>query len=123
MCAIQMISAEIGRVTGKGLAGNLRAHFPRSFLYCVVLLLFVANAINIGADLGAMAAAAELLAGGSRLAYAFAFGLFVALLEIFISYQRYAAILKWLCLSLFTYVAVLFVVHVPLSALHDLVLP
>jgi Mn2+/Fe2+ NRAMP family transporter len=123
MCSIQMISAEIGRVTGKGLAGNLRAHFPRSFLYCIVLLLFVANTINIGADLGAMAAAAELIAGGSRLAYAFAFGLFVALLEIFISYQRYAAILKWLCLSLFTYVAVLFVVHVPLSALHDLVLP
>jgi NRAMP (natural resistance-associated macrophage protein)-like metal ion transporter len=123
MCAIQMISANIGRVTGKGLAGNLRAHYPRQFLYAIVLLLFIANAINIGANLGAMAEATELLLGGPRLVYAVLLGLAIAGLEIYVSYKRYASILKWLCLSLFTYVLVLFVVRVPVTALHDLVLP
>jgi Natural resistance-associated macrophage protein len=64
MCAIQQISAEIGRVTGRGLAGNLRRHYPTWLLYGVLALLIIANAINIGADLGAMAAAQKLLIEG-----------------------------------------------------------
>ena len=123
MCAIQMISANIGRVTGKGLAGNLRAHYPRGFLYAMVLLLFVANAINIGADLGAMAGALQLIIGGPTLLYAVLLGLVIAGLEIYVSYKRYASILKYLCLSLFTYVLVLLVVDVPVTALNDLVWP
>ena len=64
MCAIQMVSAEIGRVTGKGLAGNMRLHYPLPLLYLLVGLLVVANVINLGADLGAMAAAMRLLLPG-----------------------------------------------------------
>src|ERR1700727_115037 len=62
MCAIQMISAQVGRVTGKGLAGNMRRHYPAPVIYPLVALLLVANIINIGADLGGMAAAVRLLA-------------------------------------------------------------
>ena len=123
MCAIQMISANIGRVTGKGLAGNLRTHYPPAFLYAMVLLLFVANAINIGADLGAMAASLQLIVGGPILAYAVVFGVVIAGLEIYVSYKKYASILKYLCVSLFAYVLVLMVVDVPLSAFNDLVWP
>src|ERR1700710_1192853 len=73
MCAIQMISAHVGRVTGRGLAGNMRRHYPAPLLYLLVGLLFVANVINIGADLGAMAAALRLLVAGPQLAYVAAF--------------------------------------------------
>ncbi len=68
MCAIQEISARIGRVTGRGIAGNLKQHYPRPVLYGLVGLLLVANTINLGADLGAMAAALKLLIGGPQLA-------------------------------------------------------
>ena len=68
MCAIQMISAQIGRVTGRGLAGNMRRHYPAPLLYVLIGLLIVANTINIGADLGAMAAALRLLVAGPALA-------------------------------------------------------
>src|SRR5258708_5800227 len=74
MCGIQLISAHIGRVTGCGLAGNLRRYFPAWLLYGMVALLLVANVINIGADLGAMAAAVRLLVGGPLLPYVVAFG-------------------------------------------------
>jgi Mn2+/Fe2+ NRAMP family transporter len=124
MSAIQEISARIGRVTGHGVAGNLRRHAPPWLLYAVVALLFVANTINLGADLGAMAAALQLLIGGPALLYVVAFGTASALLEIFVRYSRYASVLKWLTLSLFAYVATVFVVHVPWGhALGAVLLP
>ena len=113
MCAIQQISAEIGRVTGRGLAGNLRRHYPRSLLYGLVALLIIANAINIGADLGAMAAALKLLVDGPLLLYVAMFAVLTVLLETFLRYSRYVSVLKWLTLSLFAYVGTVFVVGVP----------
>ena len=115
MCAIQEISARIGRVTGLGIAGNLRKHYPAWLLNGVVGLLVAANTINLGADLGAMAAALKLLIGGPQLAYVAAFAVISALLEIFVRYSRYVSVLKWLTLSLFAYVATVFVVQVPWS--------
>jgi NRAMP (natural resistance-associated macrophage protein)-like metal ion transporter len=112
MCAIQEISARIGRVTGKGVAGNLKAHYPRSVLFALVGLLLVANTINLGADLGAMGAALKLVVGGPQLLYVALFGLVSILLEIFVRYARYVAVLKWLTLALFAYVGVAFVVQV-----------
>ncbi len=112
MVAIQLISAEIGRVTGKGIAGNLRASFPRSLLYGLVGLLLIANTINLGADLGAMAAALKLLIGGSPPLYIGLFAVVSVLLEVFARYSRYVSILKWLSLSLFAYVATVFIVDV-----------
>ncbi len=105
MCAVQQISAEIGRVTGRGLAGNLRQHMPRWALYGIVLLLLVANTINIGADLGAMGAGLKLLVPLPAGLYIAGFALLTALLEIFVRYSRYVSVLKWLTLSLFAYVA------------------
>jgi len=105
MAAIQQIAAWIGRVTGRGLAGNLRRHVPAPVLYGVVGLMVVANTINIGADLGAMAAALQLLVGGPLLAYVAAFAIVTVLLEVFVRYSRYVTVLKWLTVSLFAYVA------------------
>jgi NRAMP (natural resistance-associated macrophage protein)-like metal ion transporter len=113
MAAIQQISAWIGRVTGRGLAGNMRREFPRPVLYFVVGLLVVANTLNIGADLGAMAAALQLLVGGNLLVYVVLFMAASVLLEMFVRYSRYVSVLKWLTLSLFAYVACVFVVKVP----------
>lgn len=113
LCAIQEVSARIGRVTGRGLAGVIKLHFPRPVLVTVVGLLVLANTINLGADLGAMAAALKLLIGGPQLAYVAAFGVASVLLEVFMRYSRYVSILKWLTLSLFAYVAVAFVVKTP----------
>ena len=112
MCAIQEISAHIGRVTGRGIAGNLKAHYPRSLLTALVALLLVANTINLGADLGAMGAALKLVIGGPELLYVALFGLVSILLEVFVRYSRYVSALKWLTLALFAYVGVAFVVHV-----------
>jgi NRAMP (natural resistance-associated macrophage protein)-like metal ion transporter len=120
MCAIQEISARIGRVTGKGIAGNLKAHYPRSLLIGLVSLLLVANIINLGADLGAMGAALKLVFGGPQLVYVALFGVVSILLEVFVRYTRYVSVLKWLTLALFSYVGVAFVVHVDWAqvALH-----
>jgi NRAMP (natural resistance-associated macrophage protein)-like metal ion transporter len=124
MCAIQLISAQIGRVTGRGLAGNMRRHYPVPLLYVLIGLLLVANTINIGADLGAMAAAARLLVDGPMVIYVVGFGVVTVLLEVFVRYSRYVSVLRWLSLSLLTYVAVVFVVGVPwLTVARDLVLP
>jgi NRAMP (natural resistance-associated macrophage protein)-like metal ion transporter len=112
MCAIQQISAQIGRVTGYGLSGNLRRNYPTSLLYGLVGTLIIANTINLGADLGAMGAALKLLIDGPALLYVAAFGLLSVALEIFVRYSRYVSILKWLSLSLFAYAATLFAVHV-----------
>jgi len=113
MCAVQEISARIGRVTGHGIAGNIRRHYSKGLLYFIVLLLFVANTINLGADLGAMAAGLQLVIGGPVPVYVLVFGVTSLLIEIFIPYQTYVFYLKWLTLVLFAYVATVFTVHVP----------
>lgn len=113
MAAIQEISARIGRVTGRGIAGNLRKYYPAWLLNFIVGLLVIANVINIGADLGAMGAALQLLIGGPALLYVAGFAIVCVLLEIFVRYSRYVSILKYLTLALFAYVATVFVVGVP----------
>ncbi len=112
MAAIQEISARLGRVTGRGIAGNIRQFFPAWMLYVIVVLLLFANIINIGADIGAMGAAVNLLVGGPTLLYCVLFALVSVLLEVFIPYKTYSAILKWLTLSLFAYVGTIFVVQI-----------
>src|SRR5205809_1436823 len=113
MIGIQIVSARIGRVTGQGLAATIRQYYPRSLLYAVISLLLVANTSNIAADLGAMAAALQLLVGGSTRLYIVAFALVSLGLQVFIPFPRYAPFLKWLTLALFAYVATAFVVRVP----------
>jgi Mn2+/Fe2+ NRAMP family transporter len=113
MAAIQEISARIGRVTGKGIAANLREHYPATLLRFIVGLLLIANFINLGADLGAMGDAVRLLVGGPTGFYVVLLAALCAVLEIFSSYGRYVKILKWLTLSLFAYVATALIVHVP----------
>lgn len=115
MCAIQEISARIGRVTGRGIAGNIRRHYPPWLLYPVVTLLVLANIINLGVDIGAMGSALQLLIGGPALLYAVGFALLCLLLEVFVAYARYARYLKWLTIVLFSYVATAFVVKIPWS--------
>ncbi len=113
MAAIQEISARIGRVTGDGIAGNIREYYPRWLLQLIVALLLAANVINLGADLGAMGAALGLLLGGPIKLYVVAFAVGCALLEVFARYERYVSIMKWSALSLFAYVAAALAVHVP----------
>jgi NRAMP (natural resistance-associated macrophage protein)-like metal ion transporter len=124
MVVIQEVAAEIGRVTGAGIASNLRRHYPRPLLWAMVGLLLVANVVNLGADLSAMGAALVLLTGGNPVLYTLLFGIVCVVLEVALSYERYAAILKWTTLSLFTYVAVVIVSPVPWGrALTSLVVP
>jgi len=124
MIGIQIVSARIGRVTGHGLAANIRAHFPRPLLYFIISLLLIANTINIAADLGAMGDALELIVGGHSGIYIVFFALVSLTLQIFIPFPRYAPILKWLTLALFAYVGTVLVVHVPLEdALTGALLP
>jgi NRAMP (natural resistance-associated macrophage protein)-like metal ion transporter len=115
MIGIQVVSARIGRVTGHGLAANIRERFPKPLLYFIVALLLVANTINIAADLGAMGDALVLVAGGSSEIYEVLFALVSLTLQIFVPFPRYAPILKWLTLALFSYVGTVLVVHVPLQ--------
>jgi Mn2+/Fe2+ NRAMP family transporter len=112
MVAIQEISARIGRVTGFGIAGNLRRHYPMWLSGSIVLLLLVANLINLGADLGAMGAALKLIIGGPALVYVMLFAALSAGLQVFVHYARYVSILKWGCLALLSYVICAFIVHV-----------
>src|SRR5579885_2784934 len=115
MAAIQSMCAYIGRVTGKGLAANIKDAFPPAVLRGVVLLLLIANVLNIAADVAAMGEVAELVSGiGRHLMTAF-FVLFTLLLQVFVPYHRYVFFLKWLTLSLLAYAAVLFTVNVPWS--------
>jgi len=116
MVAIQLVSARMGRVTGTGLATNLRRHYPPAVLYFAVLLLFVANTINIAADIAAMGAAAKLVLGGPVQLYVVLLGIFSLLLQMFMPYERYARYLKWLTLTLFAYVAIAFVIPVDWKA-------
>jgi Mn2+/Fe2+ NRAMP family transporter len=115
MAAIQSMCGRIGRVTGKGLAANIKTTFSPAVLLAVVLLLLVANVLNIAADVAAMGEVAELVTGFNRhlMTAFFVFG--TLLLQIFIPYHRYVSFLKWLTFSLLAYAAVLFTVHVPWS--------
>ena len=124
MVGIQLVSARIGRVSGAGLASNIRQHYPAALLYVVVGLLLVANTINIGADIGAMAEALSLLIGGPRHAYIVAIGLVCVALQVFVPYARYVRVLKWLTLSLFAYVGVVFAVQISWTeVLHGALFP
>jgi len=113
MTVIQNVAAQIGSVTGRGIAANLRKHYPRPVLWTAVLLLLGANVINLGADLSAMGAVMQMLLGGQIVVYTLGFGMLCLLLETLLSYRRYSAVLKFTTLSLFAYVAVVFAVHVP----------
>jgi len=124
MAAFQEICARIGRVTGGGLAANLRRYYPNWILYSVLSLMSLANIFNLGADLGAMGAAASLLLPGDSRIYIVIFGVVSVLAELFIPYSEYAKYLKWLTLSLFAYVGTAFFVHVSWSeVVHAVVLP
>jgi NRAMP (natural resistance-associated macrophage protein)-like metal ion transporter len=113
MAAIQEISGRIGRVTGQGIAGNIRAHYPKSLLRGIVGLLLVANIINLGADLGAMGDALTLLIGGPPHLYVIGFAVGCAALETFSRYERYVVLLKWSSAFLLAYVATALVVDTP----------
>lgn len=113
MVGIQIVSARLGCVTGRGLADNIRRSYPAWLLYLLVGLLVFANTVNIAADIAAMGDAAELVSGAPSAIYEIGFAGFSLLLQIFVPYSRYVRILKWLTLALLAYVAVLFVVQVP----------
>jgi NRAMP (natural resistance-associated macrophage protein)-like metal ion transporter len=115
MSAVQAMCAQIGRVTGKGLAANIKTAFPPSVLMGVVLLLLVANTLNIAADVAAMGEVAELVSGLDRHLMTAIIVIATLLLQVFVPYHRYVYFLKWLTLSLLAYAAVLFTVHVPWS--------
>ena len=124
LVSIQAICARIGATTGKGIAQNLRQHYPAWLLRTVVVMLLVANVINLGADLGAMGAVLALVVPGSALAFTVAFGVVCVVLEVLLSYSRYQQILKWTTLSLFAYVGVVFVADVPWGqAIYAILVP
>ena len=124
MVGIQIVSAQIGRVSGHGLAANIRKHYAPWIAYVLVGLLLVANTINIAADVGAMGAALKLLIGGPAHLYVAIFAIVSLLLQIFVPFPRYAPFLKLLTLALFAYVVTVFVIKVPWGAvLYGTVLP
>src|SRR6267142_4496472 len=124
MVGIQMVSARIGCITGRGLAANIKAAFPRPVLYGIVGLLLIANTINIAADIAAMGQAMSLLVGGSARLYSVIFGVLCLVLQVLLRYEKYVVYLKWLTLALLSYVAVVFTAHVPWGeALRQLAFP
>jgi NRAMP (natural resistance-associated macrophage protein)-like metal ion transporter len=112
MIAIQEICARIGRVTGVGIAANMRKHYPASLLYAIVSLLCLANVFNLGADIGAMGAAAQLLLGGPLIPFVVGFSVVSLLLQMYVRYTQYVKYLKWLTIVLFSYVLTAFVANV-----------
>ena len=124
MIGIQLVSARIGRQSGRGIAANLRLYTPKFFLFAIVGLLLVANTINIAADIAAMGEALQLVVGGGSHFHSVAFGALTLLLQVFVPYRQLAPMLKWLTLTLFVYVAAAFSVNIPWAqVLHDLVVP
>jgi NRAMP (natural resistance-associated macrophage protein)-like metal ion transporter len=113
MVGIQMVSARVGCITGRGLAANIKAVFPQPVLFGIVGLLLVANTINVAADIAAMGEALRLLIGGSAHLYSVIFGLACLGLQVYLRYETYVRYLKWLTLGLLAYVAVVFTIHVP----------
>jgi len=116
MSAIQEISARIGRVTGVGIAANLRKNYPKPLLYCVLIAVSLANVFNLGADIGAMGAATQLVLPGRISIFIVIFGIGSLAGVLLVPYSAYAKYLKWLTLSLFAYVGVIFFVHISWSA-------
>jgi NRAMP (natural resistance-associated macrophage protein)-like metal ion transporter len=108
MAAIQLICARIGLVTGFGLAGAVRRHYPRAFLYAACLLLLVANVFNINADLAGMAEVASMLTAVPSFVFVPLFGLSLLAVTVYTSYKRFAAYLKWLTAVLFAYILAAF---------------
>ena len=124
MSAVQMISARIGRVTGHGIAGSLVRNYPAWLTNIIVTLLLVANTINIGANLGAMADATALVTGWRPVLFLLLFAAFCAISEVVLRYANYVRILKWLTLALLAYIVTLFLVEIPWErAVRGLVVP
>jgi len=124
MAVIQEICARIGRVTGAGIAANMRKHYPAQLLYAVVFLLCAANIFNLGADIGAMGAAARLLVGGPSAIYVLCLATLSLLLQVFVHYKTYVKYLKWLTAALLSYVLTAFVAHVDwIHAIRATLLP
>ncbi|MGZ3812557.1 MAG: Nramp family divalent metal transporter [Mucilaginibacter sp.] len=124
MTAVQEACARIGLVTGKGIAAVVKEHYSKPVLYAVVSLVVIANTINIGADIGAMASAAELLVPIPFVVLTLLFTASILLLEIFTSYKVYSKILKWLALALLAYPITVFIVHQPwLTILKATIVP
>lgn len=124
MSASQEAAARIGRVTAKGLATNISEFTPRSIAFFICALLLVANTINVAADIGAMSAALKLLLDLPTLIYVIGFSVVTGILIAYVPYERYTNYLKWLCLSLFAYVATAFAVHLPWrQVVSELVFP
>ena len=113
MCAVQEVSARIGRVTGAGISANLLKTYPRPVAFAIVLLLLVSSIFNLGADLGAMGEATHMLFGGRAAVHVVWLGLGSLLLQVFVRYTSYVKYLKWLALSIFAYVVAVFFVDVP----------
>lgn len=111
MAVVQFTCARIGLVTGEGLAANLQKKFPKPVLYFLCFALFFANTLNVGADLSAMADAAEMLFGGSSHFYVIGFAVIIAVATIKLSYEKISNLLKWLALSLFSYVFTAIFLH------------
>jgi NRAMP (natural resistance-associated macrophage protein)-like metal ion transporter len=124
MAAIQEISARIGRVSGIGIAGNIRRHYTKPYLYGIVSILLVANTFNIGADIGAMGAAAKLILPGPVVLFVVLAGGISLAMQILIPYSSYVKYLKWLTLALFSYVITALILHEPTwQAIRATVLP
>lgn len=118
MSIVQEMCARIGLMTGRGLAGNIRIHYPKWVLYTSASLLFIANTINVGADIGAMAQAMQLLIPNANFIFlAAVFTIFSLLLQIFLSYEQYAKYLKYLVLVLLSYVATAMSVNIDIQQL------
>jgi NRAMP (natural resistance-associated macrophage protein)-like metal ion transporter len=113
LVAVQEACARIGAVTGKGIAAVVKEHYSKTVLYAMLVLVVVANTINLGADLGAMGAAAQLIVPVNFTVLVLFFTVAILILEIFTDYKTYARILKWLSISLFSYVLTVFLVHEP----------
>ena len=124
MAAMQEICGRLGRITGVGIAENLRRNYPPPLVYGLVLLLCLANIFNLGADISAMGAAAQLVIGGPLYMYSILLGGLSLVLQVYVPYKKYVRYLKWLTLALFAYVATAFVVHVPwATAIHATLVP
>jgi len=111
MTAVQEACARIGLVTGKGIAAVVKENYSKPVLYAVVGLVVIANTINIGADIGAMAAAANLLVPAPLVVLTLLFTVIILVLEIFLNYKVYSGILKWLALALLSYPITVFIIH------------
>src|ERR1700685_2934355 len=116
MIAIQLVSARIGRVTGKGLAANVMELAPRWLVLALIFLLVAANTFNIAADIAAMGESLSLVIGGLIHRPRAVFASTSVLLQVFVPYRRYAPVLKFMTLTLFAYVATAFTVNIPWSA-------